>query len=436
MRLRRAKLEPHELDADSRWELVQRILASAPFQKSPRMRDLLRHICEQTLAGHPETLTEAQIGVAVFGKPETYSPSEDNSVRAQARQLRLKLLEYFDTAGISEPIVLDIPKGGYVPAFHPREAGLQEMHGLEPAAAAEPVQRRSRWVAVLAVLSAVLLAVAAWLLVEVIALRAQVAQRAQQEQRSGPAWPVSMLLPPGRTARIVVADTAFALIAVVTGARPTLDDYTRPDFPYYLLPPKFQRMDYVLREVREQYSTSFAETAMAACLIRLSGTAMDRLSVGYARNVGPRELEQGNHILIGSSATNPWVSLYSRQLDFETHYDASMVYFLNKKPRPGEPQRFVATGKTGQPGDDYVSISMFPKESGNGLMMLIQGLKQEGTEAAAAFLSTEANRLKLARAVGYQPGRPGPERFEVLLRTRTLAGGPTSTTIVAAHAGD
>src|SRR5215472_8495400 len=103
--------------SDERWQLVQRIVASAPFQKSGRLRDLLQYITEQTIRGFGHDLTEQHIGEAVFHKSRGYSPLEDSSVRVHARQLRLKLHEYFDGVGRDEPLVLEIPKGAYAPVF-------------------------------------------------------------------------------------------------------------------------------------------------------------------------------------------------------------------------------------------------------------------------------------------------------------------------------
>src|SRR6267143_635060 len=111
---------------DERWQLVQRIVASTPFQKSTRLRDLLQYITEQTIHGHAHELSEQHIGNALFHKPSDYSPLEDSSVRVHARQLRLKLHEYFNEEGRNEPLILDIPKGSYAPVFRTvlKTAGL------------------------------------------------------------------------------------------------------------------------------------------------------------------------------------------------------------------------------------------------------------------------------------------------------------------------
>src|SRR5467141_3879214 len=110
-------LASDDLLTDKRWQLVQRIVSSPPFQKSTRLRDLLQFVTERTIHGNAHELTEQHIGNALFHKPSDYSPLEDSSIRVHARQLRLKLHEYFDEEGRNEPVVLNIPKGSYAPVF-------------------------------------------------------------------------------------------------------------------------------------------------------------------------------------------------------------------------------------------------------------------------------------------------------------------------------
>jgi hypothetical protein len=98
-------------------ELVERVARSRSFGRAPRLRELLLYITHEALEGRPEELSELRIGVRVFGRPESYNPADDNIVRVSARQLRSKLKEYFESEGRDERLVLDIPKGGYVPVF-------------------------------------------------------------------------------------------------------------------------------------------------------------------------------------------------------------------------------------------------------------------------------------------------------------------------------
>ena len=98
---------------------VSRILASEAFVRSRRMQRFLEFIVEETLAGRAEQLGEYAIGVAVFDRSHDFEPAVDPIVRNDARRLRLKLLEYYGQPQprVSDQVVVEIPKGGYVPTF-------------------------------------------------------------------------------------------------------------------------------------------------------------------------------------------------------------------------------------------------------------------------------------------------------------------------------
>lgn len=102
-------------------ELVGRILASPEFRRAKRLSEFLNYIVECKLAGAAHDATEGIIGHRVFGRPDTYNTGEDSIVRTEARILRQRLEHYFTEAGGSETIILEVPKGSYVPIFHPRE---------------------------------------------------------------------------------------------------------------------------------------------------------------------------------------------------------------------------------------------------------------------------------------------------------------------------
>jgi tetratricopeptide (TPR) repeat protein len=100
---------------------LDRILASAKFARSRRLRSLLRFTVTQTLQGNAGTLKEYVIGTEVLEKPDTYDPRNDSLVRVLANRLRGKLKEYYSNGGSNDPLVIDFPKGRYVPQFYRRE---------------------------------------------------------------------------------------------------------------------------------------------------------------------------------------------------------------------------------------------------------------------------------------------------------------------------
>src|ERR1700733_10802272 len=114
-------LEAADFEGDLRWELVQRIIESPYLIGSARLRDFLLHVTACAIRERPEDATEQQIGIQVFQRPPGFNSSEDSIVRSQARLLRHKLAAYFNAEGASEPVVVEIPKGHYLPVFLPSQ---------------------------------------------------------------------------------------------------------------------------------------------------------------------------------------------------------------------------------------------------------------------------------------------------------------------------
>jgi len=121
-----ARTELH-LDADFRppgedcRALVERISVSREFQRASRLRAFLTYVGDRKLADSPDEITEVLIGHRVFGLPIDYNPGDNSIVRTQARTLRDRLDRYFRGEGAHEPVVLEIPRGAYVPVFRLRE---------------------------------------------------------------------------------------------------------------------------------------------------------------------------------------------------------------------------------------------------------------------------------------------------------------------------
>ena len=98
-------------------QALDRILASATFQQVDRLKRFIAFIVSEALAGRGDQLKEYIIGVQVFGKEVAFDPRTDPIVRVQARRLRTRLARYYREEGQNAEVVIDLPKGGYVPVF-------------------------------------------------------------------------------------------------------------------------------------------------------------------------------------------------------------------------------------------------------------------------------------------------------------------------------
>src|SRR5215831_1904366 len=98
-------------------EELSRVLASHEFRASKRSQDFLRYVVENTLQGHGDILKERTIGIEVFGRPTSYDPSDDATVRVKAGEVRKRLGLYYSDHGARNPVRVELPSGTYVPEF-------------------------------------------------------------------------------------------------------------------------------------------------------------------------------------------------------------------------------------------------------------------------------------------------------------------------------
>jgi hypothetical protein len=139
---------------------IQRIVQSKAFRTSEVHRNLLTYLADKSLAGDAESIKEYTVGLDVFGKPDSYDPRQESTVRMHVARLRQKLAEYYRTEGVDDPIFVDLPKGGFRVTFEPRTvapAAEPEAREEAPRATGRPTRY---WIEVLLV-SALLIAVGA-----------------------------------------------------------------------------------------------------------------------------------------------------------------------------------------------------------------------------------------------------------------------------------
>ena len=105
-------LEPESIRAQ-----VDRILQNKSLKLSEGQRRLLSYLAEKSLAGEADDLKEYAIGLDAFGKPPSYDPRQESVVRMQVARLRQKLTDYYRTEGVDDPILVDLPKGGFKVSF-------------------------------------------------------------------------------------------------------------------------------------------------------------------------------------------------------------------------------------------------------------------------------------------------------------------------------
>jgi hypothetical protein len=94
---------------------LEKILGSEGFTDADNLRRLLRFVVHETIGGRGDDIKEYNLGVSVLARGESFDPKADPIVRVQMRRLREHLARYYAEAGRNDALIIDIPKGRYIP---------------------------------------------------------------------------------------------------------------------------------------------------------------------------------------------------------------------------------------------------------------------------------------------------------------------------------
>ncbi|KOF20225.1 integral membrane protein [Ensifer adhaerens] len=102
---------------------LERIQSSPEFEVPNRAHKFLAYIVEEALDGRGDRIKGYSIAVQVFGRDSSFEAQTDPVVRIEAARIRRALERYYLVAGQDDPIVITMPKGGYVPVFSRSDLG-------------------------------------------------------------------------------------------------------------------------------------------------------------------------------------------------------------------------------------------------------------------------------------------------------------------------
>jgi serine/threonine-protein kinase len=117
---------PRDLQAEAVRKQLDRVLASPEFGRNERLSRFLRFVVECHLEDRDEELKESLIAIEVFGRKPDYDPKQDSIVRSEAARLRSRLVEYYAGHGSADPLIIELPKGGYIPHWRPSAPPARE----------------------------------------------------------------------------------------------------------------------------------------------------------------------------------------------------------------------------------------------------------------------------------------------------------------------
>jgi hypothetical protein len=440
---------------DPRWQLARRIADSGGLRRSRLLADFLLYIVDRHIRDRSDEITEQQIGILVFGRAEGYDASDDNIVRSYARTLRKRIEEYFATEGKAEPLLLEIPRGGYSPTFSARmpetetssenlsSAGNETDSALITAldtgsgVTGGPFMITERPATGRAVLCKYLVPLA--LCVGIVVGLASVTfppirllkrvSTSSAESASTALW--SELFGGDRDTFIVPSDDGLVIMQRLIQRPVPLESYVTGSYRTDVKTEGDPGAPEILKLGGRRY-TSVVDLDFVAHLAQLGEVVPTRMVIRYARDLRMNDLRTGNAILIGSVEANPWIELFEPQMNFRFDINAGSDKpsgILNVRPRVGEKTIY------GTPGRDhtYGLIAYVPNLTSTGHVLIVGGLNTAGTEAATTFLLTPSLMMPTLQRAKADHG--GLQPFELLIGAGNVAANASAPQAVLERVG-
>jgi hypothetical protein len=452
---------------------VHRIIHSTTFRNASTLQQLFQFVADKAIAGTTEGLKEYTIGVEAFGRKQDFDPKTDTIVRVQIHRLRLKLKEYYDAEGSHDPILIEIPKGHYLPSFesatvpvadlnHSTTPQLDTTFSVAPQLLGRNVDSRddetrkkrrsfSRLFSSRAAIAAAAVAVLA------IGFWAGTNWAGNKETRNGTGGETASSNPELTFGKS--ADPVKVFWARFLGNDPT-PVIAYPDAVFLLddsndlfrfrqgasdsrgarvdphLARQFASNPSLVAQAGQLYYengyTGTGELQGIAMLTGLFGQMGVKATIKPSRDITPDDLKQHNVILLGSPFQNIAVAQLLSVGDFtfenpDSRREEWRAQILNAHPRTDENSTYhTERDPTTQVlKTDYSLISIQPGVVPGRYIAILGGLDTKGTEGATMFATSRPGVEELSKALaasGESSAKGEIPVFQALVRVRLEKG--------------
>jgi hypothetical protein len=443
--LEESKVRIDEHPSDPRWQLACRIAFSGSLGRSRLLSRFLLFIVDRHIRGRNHEMTEQQIGILVFDRAEGYDSNEDNIVRSYARNLRRRIETYYAQEGQEESLLLDIPRGGYTPSFTSRPLGIdnvtQPSSSIEVSAVAEeepseltpprPIEPlasppKTGWYQrqrLLFLLFAAVLCCALW-----FAFRHFV--RPSDETASRNFW--HQVFSPDHDTFVVPSDDGLVIMQSLVIRPVPLEAYISGSYRSDAAARAGGNSPEILKLGGRRF-TSVVDLEFASRLGQLHAAGPgSHMVVRYARDLRMDDLRTGNAVLIGSIESNPWIQLFTSQMNFQQRVSTDPAIpsgLINTHPRAGESPLYGTLGKP----HTYGVIAFLPNLTSTGNVLIVGGLNTAGTQAATTFVMTPSLMAPVLERCRTKSGHVLP--FELLVGADDFSSNASAPHVIAERIG-
>ncbi len=400
---------------------IDRLVASRALHGSESLCKLLRYLAKHAV-DHPGTpIKEFQIATEVFGRSADFDPQLDSMVRVQAGRLRSKLAEYYNSDGLGDSVVVELPKGTYLLSFHHRnstetKSSAGSLSGKVRTESLEKSTER-RWgteVISLSIFLAAAILVIVWLLATRNSPPVSLASQSEPVPAAFRVFWKGFISGPDEP-WVVFSNAAFVgrpelgmryRDAARDAGAPILDHYTG------------------VGEVLAVHQLD-GVFALLHHRIRVKRGSLFSLDDGKNNNLIFIGSPSENLSLLEMPGTQEFV--FRRLTSGPRKGDQAII---NVHPLPDEAKEFLATPSGLPLTEDYAVLGLLRGMSQGQYVLILAGTTTIGTQSAVEYVCRQSSveELLLRLSVS-QDGELKP--FEAVIRVKVARGVPVETELVA-----
>lgn len=390
---------------EEKLEQLERILQGRTLHGAESLRAFLRFVVTREIEGQDAQLKEYVIATEVFGRGTDYDSRVDSTVRVQAGRLRTKLQDYYAHEGRFDRVVIDLPKGQYLPVFfYSSSAETAAENGAEK----NPVERHPYHA---------------------------------ERREAAPLWD-ALLTPPEPT--LVVFSTTIFHGSYEQGMRlynslnVLRHDPDMPVIPHAVAGNGSSELPMI------DHYTGVGE----AMGVHFLGDFFARMHHPYRLKRSLMltwdDVKADNIVVLGSPAENLFLLELPQQQDFvfrwiTDEHGRQVNAILNTNPQPGEQEFFVARQYGSSPSqisEDYAVISVLKGLSEQNRLMILAGINTFGTQAATEYVTQPEYIRELIAHLNIAAADEAPALppfYQVLIRVKVSGGVPIQISYVTHH---
>jgi hypothetical protein len=409
---------------------VERILESSTFRNSDALRHLLKFLADKMLAGDADQLKEYSVGIDALGKPASYDPRHDSTVRIQVGRLRQKLAEYYRTEGKENRLIVDLPKGRFKLTCEESVAAVPGNGGF--AATVVTPSPTIRWRGALLVLSVALLAALAWGILATV----QLSRARQDAALFRVMWTPELeqlwkpFLTANRPLLVSIADPPFVQFKGFGAYR----DLTLNRWEDIIKSPAVTAMRKALNNADLQpnlYYAPMGEVNASFLIGKLLGPRVPALSLLRTSELSWQQLADNNVLFIGAPV---FFENQLRNLPVQLDLVNARPGIHNLHPGPSEPALLVDQLPQGssEDGEVYVLVTHVPGPLRTSDVESFTSNRTPGRLTAVEWFTNPSYARTLVGKMR-KPSGEIPRYYQVVLKVKFKNGVPTETSYVLHH---